>query len=144
MPQAVVNYVCESAVINAPLWKVWAEIFKMDFSWWSLISKVEGNGHEVGGTLTFHFKDGVTSVYRVSELSIENKRIILELVTSDPVLPGFSGAMHTIQLFEVTASAQTYIRWSSDFSADVTQEVVQDSKHKKLESFADLAKKFTH
>ena len=141
--QAHVSYVSESTVIAAPIDKVWTELFDMTFSWWALVEKVEGDGQKVGSILTFKFKEGTTTTYRVIELSIERKIIQLELVTSEPVQEGVSAAVHTLSLKAITETNQTFFEWSSDFGADATQAVVQDSKHKKLEGFADLCKKIT-
>ena len=49
-------------------------------------------------------------------------------------------AVHTISLKRVTSDNSTYMEWLSDFSSDATLEVTQDSKFKKLEGFASLAK----
>jgi hypothetical protein len=43
-------------------------------------------------------------------------------------------------LKRVTSDNSTYMEWLSDFSSDATLEVTQDSKFKKLEGFASLAK----
>lgn len=49
-------------------------------------------------------------------------------------------AVHTIRLRRVTASNQTFVEWESTFSNDATQQVIQDSKFKKLEWLAALDK----
>jgi hypothetical protein len=60
-----------------------------------------------------------------------------ELIAATPALT-VSSAVHTIKLYPVTFDGTSLIYWSTDYSNDATQEVIQDSKYKKQEYFADL------
>jgi hypothetical protein len=50
----------ESAVISAPIAKVWQQVRAMTFSWWSLVEKTscEGAVDQVGSTHNIVYKDG--------------------------------------------------------------------------------------
>ena len=139
--QGHVTFVRESAVISAPIDRVWAELFgKMDFAWWSLVKAVSGDFHKVDGILSFDWKDGTKTTHRIVELSSTSKKIALELLTSEPAQPGVSAVVHTLQLRPITATNETFFEWTSEFGAfELTEAVTQDSKYKKLEAFKDLA-----
>lgn len=137
--QGHVTHIMQSAVIPTHVDRAWSALLNSAFKWWNIVSSVEGDVHLVGSVLTFKFKDGTVSMYRVAEVSTERKTIMLEMVTSTPPPVGVTSLMHTFEMRDVTASNQTYFQWSSDFGAEVTQAALQDSKHKKLEAFRDFA-----
>lgn len=136
----LVAFVTESAVIPAPIDRVWAAVGALTFSWWTLVEKVEGDFGRVGTHLTFTFKDHSVFIYRVTEISLEKKRLVLDLVQCKPEPVGFEGMMHTIELIEITATRETLMRWTTDFSASVSLAALSDSKLKKLDAFRDLSK----
>lgn len=51
-----------------------------------------------------------------------------------------TSVINTMRLRRVTLSNETLVEWITDFSGDATAGVVQDSKYKKHEAFADLIK----
>lgn len=135
-----VTHVEESAVIPAPIDRVWGLVGSLQFSWWGLVAGAEGEFGRVPGTITLTFKDKTVAEYRILEISAERKRVVIELITCTPPPQGTAAVLHTLRLISVTATNETLVQWSTDFSADVTLEALVDSKHKKLEAFRDLAK----
>jgi hypothetical protein len=63
--------------------------------------------------------------------------VTYEVISSDPAI-SVTSAIHSIRLRPCTFDSTTLIEWTTDFSNDATQEVIQDSKFKKLEAFEDL------
>lgn len=57
---------------------------------------------------------------------------------STPVLP-MTSVVHTISVSKITSTNASYVQWVTDFSNDVTAEVVADSSFKRLEAFHNLA-----
>lgn len=74
---------------------------------------------------------------KVVELSDLEYFVTYDLIASEPAV-NVTSAIHTIRLHEVTHDNTTFIEWTSDYSSDATQEVIQDSKYKKQEAFEDL------
>jgi hypothetical protein len=134
--------VYESRVIQAPIDKVWEKIRSLDLSLWlDTVNKVEltGAAGEVGSLRRVTFKDGTLQVFHLLELSDLHHSVTYDIIESHPAITVMS-AVHTISLKRVSHDNTTLIEWSSDFSNDVNQEVLQDSKFKKQEGFASLIK----
>ncbi|KAJ1927172.1 hypothetical protein FBU59_007245 [Linderina macrospora] len=131
----------ESRVINAPVQKVWAALRAQDFKFWSLVKTVEqtASATEVGSTRQVTFTDGTVQHYRLVEFSELQNSLTYEIVESVPAVPVLS-AQHTIRVFRVSADDSTFVQWSTDFSSEGSEAAVADSKYKKLEALADLAK----
>merc|ERR1719436_2113435 len=94
-------------------------------------------GGEAGalGQFTIAYADNTVQTVRITEISerLPTKRSLgLEFISSDPPV-GYSSRMDQITLSAVTHSPKpaVYIEYSSDFSADATMEVLEDSKFKK-------------
>ncbi|KAJ1817734.1 hypothetical protein IWW57_000444 [Coemansia sp. S610] len=131
----------ESCVINAPLEKVWAAISAQDFKFWSLVKSTNqlASPSEVGGTREVTFNDGTVQTYRLIEYSLVRNALTYEIIDSKPSVD-FLSAQHTIQVTRVTANNTSFVQWISDYSADGSEAVVMDSKYKKLDALAELAK----
>eukprot|EP00292_Cryptomonas_paramecium_P024198 CAMPEP_0113661852 /NCGR_PEP_ID=MMETSP0038_2-20120614/221_1 /TAXON_ID=2898 /ORGANISM="Cryptomonas paramecium" /LENGTH=143 /DNA_ID=CAMNT_0000576623 /DNA_START=49 /DNA_END=480 /DNA_ORIENTATION=+ /assembly_acc=CAM_ASM_000170 len=131
----------ESAVVPAPVSTVWKKIRAMDFKWWSLVAATscESSVDQVGSIHVISYKDGSKWTVKLSELSDTDTFLTYELVSSEEPLQ-VTSAIHTIRLRRITADNTTLVEWTSDYSADVTSAVTEDSRHKKLEAFADLSK----
>mmetsp|Transcript_2333 Transcript_2333/g.7092 ORF Transcript_2333/g.7092 Transcript_2333/m.7092 type:complete len:118 (+) Transcript_2333:167-520(+) len=112
----------------------------MSFSWWKLVDKVEstnGTPDQVGSLHALKYKDGQSISINIRELSDIEHFVTWEVVSSDEALP-VSSTIHTIRVRRITASNETFVEWSTDFSSDASAEVIQDSKFKKLEAFKDM------
>merc|ERR1719436_2053139 len=101
-------------------------------------------GGEAGalGQYTLAYTDNTVQTVRITEIyeRLPTKRSLgMEFVASDPPVP-YSSRMDQIILSSVTHSDSpaVYIEYSSDFSSDATMEVLEDSKFKKRDFFADL------
>ncbi|KAI8323456.1 Bet v1-like protein [Martensiomyces pterosporus] len=131
----------ESRVIKAPVEKVWDALRSQDFKFWSIVKSVEqpASATEVGSTRKVAFNDGTVQQYRLVEFSELKHSLTYEIVESEPAVPVLS-AQHTIHVLRVSADDTAFVQWSSDFSSDGSSAAVQDSKYKKLEALADLAK----
>jgi len=137
--------VVESAVIRAPLAKVWHFIKLQDFSkFWSAVTSseyVKGASEETD-IVKWTFKDGAILEVKQEEHSTINHYITYSVITSQPEL-SYSSVLSTIRLFSVTsgeAEGSTFIEWTGNFSSDADAGVIQDAKFKRREALADLAK----
>ena len=129
----------QSAVVNATIEEVWAAVSRLDFCWWGAVKRgLVPNPNTVGSDVTLEFKDGTVQKFRLVEFSSMNESFALELVESAPA-HYVMGTLHKLSLLSVTTTNQTFVQWETDFSSDVSQEVVQDSKYKKIEALGDLA-----
>jgi len=100
-----------------------------------------GCHNEVGSLRKINYKDGSVQKIKVLEISDYRHSVTYDVIESDP--PAYTmSAIHTITLRRVTNNNTTFVEWISDFSSDATQEVIQDSRFKKLEAFSDLQKSF--
>ncbi|KAJ1958336.1 hypothetical protein GGI12_004761 [Dipsacomyces acuminosporus] len=131
----------ESRVIKAPIDNVWDALCSQDFKFWSIVKSVEhsASASEVGSTRKVTFKDGTVQEFRLIEFSELGQSFTYEVVDSVPAVPVLS-AQHTIRVLRVSADDTTFVQWSSDFSSDGSLAAVEDSKYKRLEALADLAK----
>lgn len=87
------------------------------------------------------YKDGAEFVFRLVELSDIQHTVSYELIETDSTV-NVSGVLHTIQLTEITETAETFISWTTEFSGDCDQHVYNDAKFKKLDAFRDLKNLF--
>ncbi|GAA5834084.1 hypothetical protein JCM3766R1_004453 [Sporobolomyces carnicolor] len=138
------NYVVESAVIKAPLAKVWHLIKLQDFSkWWTSAlasSQLADKGvSSEADVFTWKFKDGTQLDVKQEEHSSIRHSVTYSVITSEPAL-SFSSVLSTITLHSVTTDDTTFIEWTGVFSSDADASVIEDGKYKRREALADLAK----
>ena len=76
---------------------------------------------------------------QILEISDVNNSVTFGLIASEPPV-GYTSATHSIRLYKVTTTNQTFIAFNSDFSNDANVQIIQDSKWKKREFFKDLTK----
>jgi len=131
----------ESDIINAPIEKVWNAVRPLTFAFSHIVQKValenKAAEAEVGGVRHVTYKDGTEQHIKLLELSDIDYSVTYEIIESKPPV-NYLSAIHTIRLRRVTKKNVTFIEAVSDFSHDASQAVIQDSKFKKLELFADL------
>ncbi|GAB7366496.1 hypothetical protein MBLNU230_g8289t1 [Neophaeotheca triangularis] len=138
--------VSESAVIKAPLAKVWHFIKLQDFSkFWSTLQKsefvTEGTSGEAD-VVQWTFKDGTKVEVKQEEHSTINHYITYSVITATPELP-YTSVLSTIRCYAVTSGemeGNTFVEWTGNFSSDADAGVIQDAKFKRREALADLAK----
>ena len=134
----------ESTVVNAPANEVWDKLKAMDFTWWELVKEVNlkaGTHMQVGSTYEIYFTDGSKWDIVISEISQLVRSIAFEVLAAEPAV-GFSSVIHTLKVTEVTSDNIAFVQWTSEFSGDATNEVVLDSKFKRLEAFKNLQGSF--
>ncbi|KAK5110467.1 hypothetical protein LTR62_005818 [Meristemomyces frigidus] len=137
--------VVESAVIQAPLSKVWHFIKLQDFSKFNTAIKTSSfvkGANEETDIVKWTFNDGTVLEVKQEEHSTINHYITYSVITSQPEL-SYSSVLSTIRCFAVTAGeceGQTYVEWTGNFSSDASAGVIQDAKYKRREALADLAK----
>ncbi|KAJ3129662.1 hypothetical protein HK101_005205 [Irineochytrium annulatum] len=97
------------------------------------------NSFAFGSIRKVTFKDGTVQRYRILEISEIEHRVSYEVIESNP--PSMTlAAFHSLTLKAVTHNNTTYAEFESQFaSGEATPQVVEDSKYKKRELFADLA-----
>ncbi|KAF2231384.1 Bet v1-like protein, partial [Viridothelium virens] len=137
--------VLESAVIEAPLSKVWHLIKIQEFDkFWSAIQSadyVKGASSETD-IVKWKFTDGTELEVKQEEHSAIDHYITYSVITSQPALT-YSSVVSTVRCFPVTSGkheGHTYVQWSGNFSSDADAGVIQDGKYKRREALADLAK----
>lgn len=133
----------ESAVIDQVADTFWGQIrdLKWDELWPTCVASVEwleGCAGKIGSTFKISFKDGTAWTYVLCELSDLHRLVTWELISSEPACQ-VSSMINTIKVRRVTASDQTFIQWTTDFSSDVTAAIVADNKYKKLDFFQSLS-----
>ncbi|GAA5872066.1 hypothetical protein JCM16303_000965 [Sporobolomyces ruberrimus] len=137
------NYVVESAVIKAPLAKVWHLIKLQDFAkFWSALESSELADKGVSSeadVFSWKFKDGTSLNVKQEEHSSIRHSVTYSIITAEPAL-SFSSVLSTITLHSVTTDDTTFVEWSGVFSSDADASVVEDGKYKRREALADLAK----
>jgi len=130
----------ESTVISGAAGDVWDKIKAMNFSWWNLVKEVKqtaGHHMQVGSTYEFYFVDGSKWDIVISEISQLVRSLAFEVLAAEPAV-GFSSVIHTLKVTEITSDNTSFVQWTSEFSGDATNEVVLDSKFKRLEAFENL------
>ncbi|GAA5848623.1 hypothetical protein JCM9279_002720 [Rhodotorula babjevae] len=140
------NTVYESAVIQAPLAKVWHLIKLGEFSqWWSQLASsgaAPKGVSEEADVYEWKFNDGTVLHIKQEEHSSLRHSISYSVITSEPAL-SYSSVISTITLSPVTAGEHkdsTFIAWTGAWSSDADAGVVEDGKFKRREALADLAK----
>jgi F0F1-type ATP synthase membrane subunit a len=68
---------------------------------------------------------------------LELQSLIFEVFSSEPAAH-VASVVHSISLRKVTSSNQAFMEWATDFSSDVSAEIIHDSSHKRLEAFMHL------
>mmetsp|Transcript_42546 Transcript_42546/g.100985 ORF Transcript_42546/g.100985 Transcript_42546/m.100985 type:complete len:100 (-) Transcript_42546:201-500(-) len=89
---------------------------------------------QVGSVVKIEYVDGATWELRITEISERTTTVGYEVTSTEPPLDCTS-VEGEIQVLPVTASDQTFIKWTTVYSNDVSLERVQDQKFKKLEFF---------
>jgi len=139
------NFVRESAVIEAPLAKVWHLIKLGDFgNWNSSLSKTEVVKGASAETDVFKwtYKDGTVLEIKQEEHSALDHFITYSVISAQPAL-SYTSAVSTIRIYPITTGkheGHTYVVWTGNFSSDATADVIEDAKYKRRDALADLAK----
>jgi hypothetical protein len=94
-------------------------------------------GAAVGSLRRVVYKDSAEFVFRVVEISDIQRIISYELIETDATV-NVSSVLHTIQIYDVTETGETFIIWTTEFSGDCDQHVFSDAKFKKLDAFKDF------
>jgi len=133
--------VWESAVISQPVSAVWALVRPLTFAYNPNVSSTEVEdkkiASEVGAVVRVTYRDGTVQRVKVVELSDATYSVSWEVVESIPPV-AYLGSIHSIRLRRVTDSNHTFIEWTTDFSKDASQEVIQDQRFKQKENFTAM------
>jgi len=133
--------VWESAVIEAPIEKVWELVRRLDFSYLPTVASVEIDGKaapdDVGVTKVIRYKDGTNQRIKLVGLSDATNSVSWDLIESEPPV-AYSSCSHTVRLRRVTDLSYTFVTWSTDYSKDASLEVTEDQRHKQKENFGAL------
>jgi len=134
--------VYESAVLEAPVDRVWNVVRVLDFHFLSNVVKCDLEGKDVthntvGGVRRVQYKDGTVQRIKLIELSEAHYFLTYDVISSEPALT-YSGATHTIKLRRVTEEPHTFVQFTSDYAKDAGADVIADSRFKKLEFFKAL------
>jgi nucleoside-diphosphate kinase len=131
----------ESAIVSFPISEVWNILRPLDLSFLSTVasSTVDGKqkADEVGSFREVTYQDKTRQKLKLVELSDASNTLTYEVIDSTPAVK-YMSAVHTWRLRRITHDNSTLIEFTSDFSKDADQTVIQDSKYKKLDFFKDL------
>jgi len=135
--------VYESAIIATNPDAVWAAIKPLDFHFLPIVTSVElEDKHStfatVGTIRRVTYADKTVQRVKLVELSDAQRFVTWEVIDSVPALT-YSSAIHTIKLRRVTEDGHTFIEFTSDYAKDAKNDVIVDSKFKKLEFFKAVA-----
>jgi len=121
----------------------------VDFRFLPNVAKVQTEGKatmaDVGAVHIVSYNDVEKTVQhiRVVERSDLKTSVTWVLEESLPPVP-VQGATHTITLYRITEpEGQTLVEYHSDYSQDVSNFILVDSKYKKIEFFKQLARAAT-
>jgi len=135
--------VYESSIIAANTDAVWAAIKPLDFHFLPTVKSVEledknSTAHTVGTIRKVTYRDGSVQRVKLQELSDAQRFVTWEVVASDPPVT-YSSVIHTVKLRRVTEDGHTFIEFTSDYAKDAKNDVIVDSKYKKLDFFKALS-----
>jgi len=132
-----------SAVFPFPIEKVWAEIRNFTFPA-KLITTIESctieNGvtpNTVGAIRVIKWKTGEVRKDQLLELSDLYRTITWELIEAQPE-PEHSASISTIKLYRISEHNHTLVEWSSDYSADVSNEFVLFNQNAFLQNLKEM------
>merc|ERR1712080_439952 len=126
-----------SAVIDVPAAVVYEATLPLTFKWSKNASATNRNDDD---TITICYTDNTIQKIRMLEYSCLERKVTWEVVESEPAAPTFS-AVHTLTCSSITHQlgiGQSFIEWTTDFSSDVTYDVIEDAKWKKIDAFLQL------
>lgn len=133
-----------SLVIAVPIDAVW-KVLRQFGEWPKLLSgvkKVEleegATNTTVGALRTIHW-EGQWRSQRLRELSDLSHTAIWDLVATEPIAET-SGQVSTIKCFRITATNQTLVTWTTDFSAEATPSLLKFESANLAHALEDLAK----
>lgn len=141
-----VTRVKQSAVIPLKSDSFWNTIAKLDFKWWNIVESSEfvaGGVNQVNSVIRLTFKDKAAWLINVTGISNDKKSLEFAVIESTPSA-AHSSQVHEIIVAPVTFTDEALFTWTVDYSSDVTAEVVQDSKFKRIEAFRHLVTHSIH
>ena len=100
---------------------------------------VLGEESALNSILKVKYNDESEWHFRVVEISGLHHFITIELISAEPKVQ-VEGMLMCISLWAVTKSNFTFLKWKTDFSNDVTPDIVADHKYKKLDAFDSWSK----
>lgn len=124
-----------SAIITTSAGAVWTLVKMLSFKWMKTVSTVSAD--EDGTTINIAYADDTVQKIHMLERSELDMRVTWEVLESTPPLTTLS-AVHTIRCYRVSSTNDCYITWNTDFSSDVTCDVIEDARWKKIDSFEHL------
>lgn len=133
-----------SLVIAQPIETVW-KVLRQFGEWPKLLSGVTSvdledgcNNTTVGALRTIHW-EGQWRSQRLRELSDLSYTAIWDLVASEPIAET-SGQVSTLKCFRITATNQTLVSWTTDFSAEVSASLIKFESTALAAALSDLSK----
>eukprot|EP01113_Clastostelium_recurvatum_P023551 TRINITY_DN280_c0_g1_i1.p1 TRINITY_DN280_c0_g1~~TRINITY_DN280_c0_g1_i1.p1 ORF type:complete len:168 (-),score=48.76 TRINITY_DN280_c0_g1_i1:87-536(-) len=132
-----------SAVFPFPIEQVWAHLREFTFPS-KLISTIESAEIEggvspvsLGATRVLKWKTGESRHQRLIELSDQHYRSAWELVAADPPTE-VTGAITTLTLHRITENNHTLVRWETDFSSDVKNDIILFEQKSYLQNLKEI------
>lgn len=132
-----------STVISLPIETVW-KILREFGNWPKLLHGVkkvdleDGTNTTVGALRTVHW-EGQWRSQRLRELSDLTHTAKWDLVASEPAAET-SGQLSTLCCYRITATNQTLLSWTTDFSAEVSPSLIKFETNALAAALADIAK----
>eukprot|EP00617_Octactis_speculum_P015496 CAMPEP_0185766436 /NCGR_PEP_ID=MMETSP1174-20130828/37081_1 /TAXON_ID=35687 /ORGANISM="Dictyocha speculum, Strain CCMP1381" /LENGTH=150 /DNA_ID=CAMNT_0028450127 /DNA_START=11 /DNA_END=463 /DNA_ORIENTATION=- len=124
-----------STVIECPAEDVFALIRPLTFKWMNTV--MSASEDESNGMISIAYADNTVQSIQLVGFNSINMQVQYELVSSDP--PSHCASqVHTITCYRITDKNHCFVTWTTDFSSDVTPEVIADCQWKKNDSFEQL------
>ena len=134
----------ESCVIRAPIGKMW-EMIK-EFNWEKMCPTtiksckfLTGNSLQIGSTYKLDLVDGTSYTFMIVEISEIKRKYTLEMIDCEPKQK-FTSMLSTLKLRKVTEDLNTVLTWQTDYSNDVTPNIISARRDVVKSYFKDLKK----
>jgi hypothetical protein len=124
-----------SAIINASAGSVFDLLKPLTFKFMKSVAAVSTD--EDGTTINIAYADDTVQKVHIVERSELDMKVAWEVLESEPAAQTLS-TVHTIRCHRVTDTKDCYVTWTTDYSSDVTNDVIEDARWKKIEAFEQL------
>ena len=134
----------ESSVIRAPIGKIWESI--KEFNWEKMCPTtvksckfLSGNALQIGSTYKLVLVDGTSYTFMIVEISEIKRKYTFEMIDCEPKQK-FTSMLSTLKLRKVTEDLNTVLIWQTDYSNDVTQDIISARRQVVKSYFKDFKK----
>lgn len=134
----------ESTVLHVDPDRLWPLFKNMSFDQLipSKVTSVEilhGSPGQVDSTFRLTYTDGAVWSAHILGVSDFHKSIIWEIVHAEPAT-SFTSSINILKILRVTSDNTSFVTWQTEYSSDANYSILADTKIKKQEKFAEMAR----